>query len=472
MDDSVGDRVYEAYFGAMGNPFALATRERIHWLCERVRGERILDVGCSQGITSILLGKEGKKVEGIDVDETAVKFATQKIQEEDDEIRSNVTFKVSNFLSASYEPGEFDTIILSEILEHLVNPEAFLEKASYLLGNKGRLLITVPFGINDAPDHKRTYYGLNLVLRLLADYSIKDLKVVSNSWLCLVCDIVVQGQNEASMELPEILGLLEVELTARERRLANEKLDLVNANERLKKNLESQSSVKDLNGLMTKEFFNLTRRLVILETVSSSIDKLDAKNEKGQGQINDLRRDNVKMTDDIRSLRSLLQSSFENFESKNLLWLEEMKVNQKELKLERAILNAEIQNRNNKIDQLEASLRRDRSQIQEIQSRKKELEDMLNIVNPKYSKLTQDYEAVKRERNETSLRLKTISDKLAIEIKEEERLLREYSKMKKEYEVLVKKNRMFERSQSGRIITYSWKVLNKIRGSSKSRKKA
>lgn len=55
------DRVNERYYGMVNTVKSQeATRARIHWICRHVSGNRMLDAGCSQGITSILLGREGR----------------------------------------------------------------------------------------------------------------------------------------------------------------------------------------------------------------------------------------------------------------------------------------------------------------------------------------------------------------------------------------------------------------------------
>ena len=52
--DPRADRINEAYHDAMGAAFGQKTRERINWMCSQARGTTVLDVGCSQGIASIL----------------------------------------------------------------------------------------------------------------------------------------------------------------------------------------------------------------------------------------------------------------------------------------------------------------------------------------------------------------------------------------------------------------------------------
>ncbi|UOK57815.1 hypothetical protein MGI18_26475 [Bacillus sp. OVS6] len=61
MSKLIIDRVNEAYYGALGTDFSKKTRERINWIVTHVLGSKVLDIGCSQGINAILLGREGKK---------------------------------------------------------------------------------------------------------------------------------------------------------------------------------------------------------------------------------------------------------------------------------------------------------------------------------------------------------------------------------------------------------------------------
>lgn len=154
----VHDRVMDAYYGRMGNDLMRMTHERVHWICAQVDGKRILDVGCSQGIVPILLGRESKSVLGLDVDADAIAVAENYLAAGPRHASSNVNFVVADFLAHDFSGEQFDTIVMSEVLEHLVDPEAFVERAASLLKPSGRLVVTVPFGINDYIDHKHTYY--------------------------------------------------------------------------------------------------------------------------------------------------------------------------------------------------------------------------------------------------------------------------------------------------------------------------
>lgn len=155
---AVHDRIMDAYYGKMGDDFMRKTQERVHWVCAQVQGGRILDVGCSQGIVPILLGREGKKVLGVDTDRDAIAVAKAHMEAGPSHVAANVDFVVADFMAHEFDEQRFDSVVMSEVLEHLVDPAAFVERAARLLNTDGRLVVTVPFGINDFVDHKRTYY--------------------------------------------------------------------------------------------------------------------------------------------------------------------------------------------------------------------------------------------------------------------------------------------------------------------------
>jgi len=137
-------------------------------MCAQVRGSCVLDIGCSQGIVSILLGREGFEVVGIDLEPEVVDYARRELAKEPESVRARVQFIVADALTADLAIGPFDTILAGEILEHLVQPERLVQRCYGLLKDDGVLVVTVPFGVHLFHDHKRRFYLLDLV-RTLAD---------------------------------------------------------------------------------------------------------------------------------------------------------------------------------------------------------------------------------------------------------------------------------------------------------------
>lgn len=185
MEEKNLDRISQAYKGELGKMSEEDAKKRIDWIRKNVVGDRILDIGCSQGITSILLAKEDKHVIGIDSEISRIEYAEKDKEEE--QIGNNLKFICDDFLAYDFNV-KFDTIIIAEVLEHVFNPELFLDKALKLLNENGRIIITVPFGINPFPDHKRTYYFLELFKQINKRIFVSDV-VFIESWIGFIADL-------------------------------------------------------------------------------------------------------------------------------------------------------------------------------------------------------------------------------------------------------------------------------------------
>jgi len=163
------DRVSDVYAGAaLTAVFQRHLRSRVHWTCRQVRGPRVLDIGCSQGIVSILLGREGFEVVGIDIEPQVIEQATATLADEPKAVQSKVWFVQGDVFTADLELGRFDTVIAGEVMEHLVQPARLARRAHELLAEDGLFIATVPFGVHPHPDHKTTFY-LTTLLDALGD---------------------------------------------------------------------------------------------------------------------------------------------------------------------------------------------------------------------------------------------------------------------------------------------------------------
>ena len=179
------DRITEAYEGSMGPGLQQSSRDRIHWMIQSAEGRRVLDVGCSQGIGTILLAREGTHAIGIDIAQESIDFANDYLSRESAETRANTSFVCADFLTHDFADENFDTIMMCEVLEHSTSPGRFLERSASLLKEGGRMVISVPFGINDFPDHKRTYYFTDIYDTVRQFFVITDMRYM-NGWLGLI----------------------------------------------------------------------------------------------------------------------------------------------------------------------------------------------------------------------------------------------------------------------------------------------
>lgn len=95
-------------------------------------GKRVLDVGCRNGaITQFFL--KGNSVDGLDIDANALKIAASKgIQ----------TRQVD--LNGEWNTGQYDVVVMTEVLEHLYFPKPVIDKVKASLVPGGMFIGSVP----------------------------------------------------------------------------------------------------------------------------------------------------------------------------------------------------------------------------------------------------------------------------------------------------------------------------------------
>jgi len=103
---------------------------------ERVEGEDILDVGCGSGTIVKRLLKREKKAIGIDIGKKFVDFCQSKYK--------SAIFCEADAQFLPFSSECFDTIVCSEVMEHLENPEKALKEFNRVLRPRGKLILTTP----------------------------------------------------------------------------------------------------------------------------------------------------------------------------------------------------------------------------------------------------------------------------------------------------------------------------------------
>lgn len=114
--------------------------QRYETAARYVRGKRVLDIACGAGYGSQMLSLAGaSSVVGVDVCPQTVDYARKHYEASDVE-----------FVCADAEQfdrsQQFDVVISFETIEHLPNPNKFLDRIHNLLVPSGDFLLSVPLG--------------------------------------------------------------------------------------------------------------------------------------------------------------------------------------------------------------------------------------------------------------------------------------------------------------------------------------
>ena len=131
---------------------------RAVWVTERLRGARggrLLEVGCGNGGMTRLLAPLVTEVVALDTSEPSLAaLAALGLQ--------NVT--TANSLLEHFEPGAlFDWVVVSEVIEHLRQPQDAVDRCARWLAPGGTMLVTTPNGHWESDEHLHEF--------TLADFS-------------------------------------------------------------------------------------------------------------------------------------------------------------------------------------------------------------------------------------------------------------------------------------------------------------
>ena len=121
----------------------LAAQEDVYWAVKAAIGEcrpagsrmRVLEVGCGMGYLTYAFHRAGFDALGVDVSSEAVRSATAVFGNH---------FRAGDALDADVTGDGYDVVVATELIEHLVDPAAFVRAMLDKLRPGGRLIITTP----------------------------------------------------------------------------------------------------------------------------------------------------------------------------------------------------------------------------------------------------------------------------------------------------------------------------------------
>jgi SAM-dependent methyltransferase len=135
LDGAFGHAAPEHYIWQTEHPY-VATRERalVRAAFEPL-GARVLDVGCGEGATLRNLG-EPIGATGVDLFEEKIAFARERMP--------RCRFVVGSAYELPFADGEFDHLIVRDLIHHLDEPERFVRECARVLTPGGRLDVLEP----------------------------------------------------------------------------------------------------------------------------------------------------------------------------------------------------------------------------------------------------------------------------------------------------------------------------------------
>jgi 2-polyprenyl-3-methyl-5-hydroxy-6-metoxy-1,4-benzoquinol methylase len=101
----------------------------------RQGGQSLLDLGCGTGKNSEILRDFGYQVTGVDISEEAIrKYKARGLEGRTMDLNSTLDFANESF----------DSVFLSEVIEHVISPSLLISEISRILKPKGQLILSTP----------------------------------------------------------------------------------------------------------------------------------------------------------------------------------------------------------------------------------------------------------------------------------------------------------------------------------------
>lgn len=121
----------------------LSRQEETYWaVAQHLRKRRsregrlkILEVGCGSGYLTYALAQDGFTVTGVDISSHAIAWALEHYGPH----FANITMQ-----ELKVQGQKYDAIIMTELIEHISDPHAFISEALTLLSFGGELILTTP----------------------------------------------------------------------------------------------------------------------------------------------------------------------------------------------------------------------------------------------------------------------------------------------------------------------------------------
>ncbi len=98
--------------------------------------KEVLDIGCSSGALGAAIKENGTRVSGIEAFPEAAEQAKEKLD--------HVVLGDIETMDMPYEEEQFDCVIFGDVLEHLFDPWAVIEKVKPYIKQNGVILASIP----------------------------------------------------------------------------------------------------------------------------------------------------------------------------------------------------------------------------------------------------------------------------------------------------------------------------------------
>ena len=156
---------------------------RLAVLAGGLKGRRLLEIGCGCGEFLVAARHRGASVFGNDISEEACTFVTERLH-----IPVFHGILVNSGSAFTDKFGQMDIVVMSDLIEHAVEPLTIFESALSVLRPGGLMLILTPNGgaAADETDTAMRWVGFRVDLEHLQYFSTGTISTLANKYHCKI----------------------------------------------------------------------------------------------------------------------------------------------------------------------------------------------------------------------------------------------------------------------------------------------
>ena len=114
-------------------------RHQLREIKQLIPRGKVLEIGCAGGGALLAFKESGYETWGVEVNQDMARWGKNNLK---------VNILVGTLQEQNFPSSFFDVIYMGDVIEHIREPIAFLEKVNFVLKNGGILAIDLPFEIN------------------------------------------------------------------------------------------------------------------------------------------------------------------------------------------------------------------------------------------------------------------------------------------------------------------------------------
>lgn len=155
----------------------------IYWLTPRMRGKKVLDINCASGLLDVYLAKQGHHITGVDPRSDLIETGQRELEQEGDQVKTQVQFISEAFSPDNFNPGNFTTVLINFRGDYLITLPDLIKSVYPVVHSQGAVIALIPLSIESHYRDDHFYSLIDLCVIFHRFFSITEIDYLNNKFI-------------------------------------------------------------------------------------------------------------------------------------------------------------------------------------------------------------------------------------------------------------------------------------------------